>query len=85
MGLITLKEWNARQPRPRSLEQVRRWVRNGKIFPAPVLDGREYLFEEGAKKISAHSTGTANSLLNRVKNGKKQKLSAPRSSTKSVR
>lgn len=85
MGLITLKEWNARQPRPRCLEQVRRWVREGKIYPAPVLDGREYLVDEGARKITAHSTPAMNSLLNRVNNGKKQKLPTPGSSTKSVR
>ncbi|HDR2892316.1 TPA: excisionase [Enterobacter asburiae] len=85
MGLITLKEWNARQPRPRCLEQVRRWVREGKIYPAPILDGREYLFDERARKITSHSTSAANSLLNRVNNGKKQKLSTPRPSTKSVR
>ncbi|EJV9554404.1 excisionase, partial [Salmonella enterica subsp. enterica serovar Kentucky] len=24
---LTLPEWNQRQPRPRSLETVRRWVR----------------------------------------------------------
>ena len=36
-------EWNKRLPRPRSHETVRRWIRAGKIYPAPVLDGREYL------------------------------------------
>jgi predicted site-specific integrase-resolvase len=81
MGLITLKEWNARLPRPRCLEQVRRWIRDGKIYPMPVLDGREYLFDENARKINPRdpgkSSGTA-TLMNRVKNnGKKPKLSTP--------
>ncbi|EFI2702672.1 excisionase, partial [Escherichia coli] len=41
---LTLQEWNARQRRQRSLETVRRWVRECRIFPPPVKDGREYLF-----------------------------------------
>jgi len=49
--LITLREWNARQPLPRGMEQVRRWVRAGRLYPAPILDGREYLIEEDAVKI----------------------------------
>ncbi|EFZ49658.1 excisionase [Shigella sonnei 53G] len=48
---MTLKEWNARQLRPRSPETVRRWVRECKIFPPPIKDGREYLFHESAKKL----------------------------------
>ncbi|HDR2587320.1 TPA: excisionase [Enterobacter ludwigii] len=52
MALITLKEWNSRQPRPRSMEQVRRWVRSGRIQPPPHMDGREYLVEDHAVKIN---------------------------------
>ena len=44
---LTLQEWNARQRRPRSLETVRRWVRECRIFPPPVKDGREYLNRPG--------------------------------------
>jgi len=51
MRFITLREWNQRQPRPKSMEQVRRWVRSGKLYPAPFLDGREYLIQENAVKI----------------------------------
>lgn len=51
MALITLSEWNKRQPRPRCMEQVRRWVRAGRIQPSPQLDGREYLVDERAVKI----------------------------------
>ncbi|ATW30376.1 hypothetical protein BJP41_08660 [Candidatus Williamhamiltonella defendens] len=49
---ITLKEWNQKQPRPRCIEQVRRWVRAGIIYPAPRLDGREYLVQANAIKIN---------------------------------
>jgi len=49
---ITLREWNERQPKPRSIEQVRRWVRSGKLYPPPYLDGREYLIQETAVKIN---------------------------------
>ncbi|WP_419235844.1 excisionase [Serratia fonticola] len=48
---LTLREWNSRLPRPRSEETVRRWVRAGKIYPVPVLDGREYFFDENAVRI----------------------------------
>jgi len=52
MSYITLREWNARQLRPRSMEQVRRWVRTGKLYPPPFLDGREYLIQANAVKIN---------------------------------
>jgi len=51
MSLVTLQEWNNLQPRPRSIEQVRRWVRAGKLYPPPYLDGREYLIQDYAVKI----------------------------------
>ncbi|HAC6881518.1 TPA_asm: excisionase [Salmonella enterica subsp. enterica serovar Java] len=69
---LTLPEWNARQPRPRSLETVRRWVRECRISPPPIKDGREYLFHEAAVKINNSSTITG-SLVKRIKNGKKEK------------
>ncbi|HFZ1100385.1 TPA: excisionase [Raoultella ornithinolytica] len=47
MALITLKEWNQRQPRPRSLETVRRWVRESKIYPAPKKDGVKWSTKTG--------------------------------------
>jgi len=52
MRYITLREWNSRQPRPRCMEVVRRWVRSGKLYPPPYLDGREYLIQETAVKIN---------------------------------
>ncbi|HDT4879768.1 TPA: excisionase [Klebsiella michiganensis] len=72
MALITLKEWNARQPRPRSLETVRRWVRQSKIYPAPKKDGVEYLFQETAIKVEPSQSSTCG-LLRRMTNGKKKK------------
>ncbi|AWK13284.1 excisionase [Candidatus Fukatsuia symbiotica] len=48
---ISLKQWNQNQPRPRCMEQVRRWVRSGVIQPPPRRDGREYLVEAHAEKI----------------------------------
>lgn len=64
---LTLKEWNSRLPRPRSEETVRRWIRAGKIHPAPVLDGREYLFDENAVRIDLQNPRA--SLLSRLHSG----------------
>lgn len=69
---LTLPEWNARQLRPKSLETVRRWVRECRISPPPIKDGREYLFHESAVKVN-NSSATTGSLLKRIKNGKKAK------------
>ncbi|HDL7751266.1 TPA: hypothetical protein PXP51_003684 [Yersinia enterocolitica] len=32
---ISLKEWNERRDRPRSMKQIYRWVEAGKIYPLP--------------------------------------------------
>jgi hypothetical protein len=69
---LTLPEWNARQRKPRSIETVRRWVRECRIVPAPVKDGREYLFHERAVKIDPSELQTG-SLLKRIRHGKKAK------------
>ncbi|MDM3132205.1 excisionase [Citrobacter sp. CK205] len=69
---LTLPEWNARQRKPRSLETVRRWVRDCLIYPPPEKDGRQYLFHEKAVKINRHNASTT-SLTKRIKNGKKEK------------
>lgn len=84
MNKLTLKQWNSRLPRPRSHETVRRWIRAGKIFPAPVLDGREYLFDERAVRIDTKCSQTSE-LLQRIKNGTNQKPRKARSSAKSLR
>ncbi|WP_261832296.1 excisionase [Leminorella grimontii] len=58
------------------MEQVRRWVRAGKISPPPLLDGREYLVDENAVRINPASPSSSqphiNSLSQRVKNGRKE-------------
>ncbi|EAA9514338.1 excisionase [Salmonella enterica] len=80
MALITPKEWNDRQPRPRSIEQVRRWVRSGRIQPPPILDGREYLVEENAVKVhlngqcfSAPVSKNKLKLKERIRHGRSEK------------
>ena len=41
--LLTLQEWAAdTYSRPPSLSTLRRWVREGRIYPCPELHGREY-------------------------------------------
>ncbi|CAH6155601.1 MULTISPECIES: excisionase [Enterobacteriaceae] len=67
---LTLKEWNSRLPRPRSEETVRRWVREGKIYPAPVKDGREYLFDENSVRINEQKNRTP--LLERIHNDQRK-------------
>ncbi|HHS9647464.1 TPA: excisionase [Klebsiella oxytoca] len=79
MALITLKEWNDRQPRPRSLETVRRWVRSGRIQPPPQLDGREYLVEDCAIKVNLNNQYFSSqhnkklSLRERIQHGRTEK------------
>lgn len=76
MPEITLREWNDRQPRPRCMEQVRRWVREHRLYPPPRLDGREYLIEEGAVKIDplspVNTTHQPNPLTQRMNYGRKE-------------
>lgn len=64
---LTLSEWNMLQPRPRCEETVRRWIRAGAISPAPVLYGRDYLFEKHAVKKTVHQNNKR-SLLQRISN-----------------
>jgi predicted site-specific integrase-resolvase len=80
---LTLKEWNSRLPRPRSEETVRRWVRAGKIYPAPVLDGREYLFDENAVRIDPQNPRA--SLLSRIRSDQGKPLLNTNPSIKGVR
>lgn len=41
--LLNLREWAAEvYSLPPSLSTLRRWVREGKIYPAPELHGKEY-------------------------------------------
>lgn len=81
MSLITLYEWGQRLPVPRSMETLRRWVRAGKVYPAPDFDGYQYLVEEKAVKLTSACTGQkrarqpGDSLTTRIKNGRTEKKS----------
>lgn len=85
MDFLTIPEFIARLPRLRSVEQVRRWIREGKIQPAPILDGREYLIDPTAEKRdpteikrSGNAHPANHSLMTRIKNGKEKKTRQPR-------
>lgn len=44
--LLNLLDWaNETYSKPPSLSTLRRWVREGKIYPCPQLHGREYMLE----------------------------------------
>ncbi|EPR2057154.1 excisionase [Shigella boydii] len=45
-------------------------MRECKIFPPPIKDGREYLFHVSAKKITPQTTG---GLLQRIRNDRTKK------------
>lgn len=50
MQKITLDEWAAAEFKvPPSLNTLRRWAREGLIFPAPIKHGRNYYVEIGAQ------------------------------------
>ncbi|HCL5922584.1 TPA: excisionase [Citrobacter amalonaticus] len=47
--LLNLQEWaDLTYSKPPSLSTLRRWVRNGRIFPAPELHGKEYKVQPDA-------------------------------------
>lgn len=72
--MITLAEWNARRDRPRRMDTVRGWVRNGLIQPPPIKDGREYLVEEYAVKVnSINEVSHKSMLLQRIGHDQNQK------------
>ncbi|HAF8817902.1 TPA: excisionase [Salmonella enterica] len=77
MGLITLKDWNKKQPIQLCDEQVRRLVRKGLIYPAPEMYGRCYLVEETAVRLNNHQSlipgNTSKKLLRRIIDGRHEK------------
>lgn len=83
--MLTLNEWNQRLPKPKDIETIRRWVRNGQIWPPPKFDGYQYYVEESARKIPPPTTSHTQSLLERIKHGKESKSFQTRSPAKSVR
>lgn len=48
--LLTLEEWAKRRyASPPSAKTLRRWVRDGKIYPEPHKEGRSYVVTEDAR------------------------------------
>lgn len=76
---FTVREFASKHRR--SDETVRRWISAGKIYPAPIFDGYQYLIHPSAQKITNYeklnSTISLNNnckLLKRIEtDGKKQK------------
>lgn len=84
--MLTLEQWNKTLPKPRNMETIRRWARNGQIYPPPIFDGYQYLVHENAiKRINNQNPKLSNNLLTRIQNGTTQKSLAPRPSSKSLR
>jgi hypothetical protein len=64
MKSITLEAWAAaRYDPPPSIWVLRRWARDGELFPAPEKVGRTYYVREDARRITA----PAMSLVDRLK------------------
>lgn len=50
--LLNLLEWaEETYSKPPSLSTLRRWAREGRIYPAPELHGREYQVQPGATYV----------------------------------
>ena len=81
--LLNLLEWaNSTYPTPPSLSTLRRWAREGRIFPAPELHGKEYkvqpdaIYVDPSKKNLRHKAKhlalpTGGTLLERLTHGEK--------------
>ncbi|TBL37348.1 excisionase [Hafnia alvei] len=48
--MLTLEQWNKTLPKPKNMETIRRWARNGQIWPPPIFDGHQYFVREDAEK-----------------------------------
>ncbi|MDH4871993.1 excisionase [Pseudomonas sp. BN515] len=52
MKLVTLEKWSSLNfDPPPSLNTVRKWVREGRIEPAPIKHGRSYYVEPAARYV----------------------------------
>ena len=53
----TLAKWGQQQygEDVPHIKTLRRWVREGKIFPAPRKDGRTYFVEQHARYVGSYS------------------------------
>lgn len=78
--MLTLDQWNKTLPKPKNMETIRRWARNGQIWPPPIFDGHQYFVSEDAeKRVNTQPPKSPSTLLMRIKNGTKQKSHSPRS------
>ncbi|HDU8547780.1 TPA: excisionase [Morganella morganii] len=83
--MLTLEEWNSRLPIPRNMETVRRWVRNGQIWPPPLFDGYRYLVQDDAVKYNGTpGQKKSSNLIERINNGKEAKQGKTRPATKPI-
>jgi len=81
--LLNLQEWaSVTYSQPPSLSTLRRWAREGRIYPCPELHGKEYRLRPDSvyvnprkcvKYPSLHSNSVVvgNSLLERLRHGEK--------------
>ncbi|MCE0491406.1 excisionase [Pantoea sp. Mb-10] len=81
--LLNLLEWASETySKPPSLSTLRRWVRQGRIYPCPELHGREYMLEPGSiyvdprkskmvRKTSINKPPKKGSLLEKLKHVEK--------------
>lgn len=59
----------------RGEETVRRWIRQGIIYPAPQFDGYQYRIPDGARKITKQEKSDS-SVLSKKKSGLSKRIKA---------
>ncbi|PVY83985.1 excisionase [Pantoea ananatis] len=81
--LLNLQEWaSTTYSMPPSLSTLRRWAREGRIYPCPELHGKEYKLHPDSvyinprkltRNLTSHpnSSDSGNSLLEKIINGEK--------------
>lgn len=81
--LLTLTEWASKTySQPPSLSTLRRWAREGRIYPCPELHGKEYRLHPDSVYINprklvrnstahSHTVVAGNSLLEKLRHGEK--------------
>jgi hypothetical protein len=70
LRLLNLKEWRVARYSPGSAPSViavRRWIRIGLIYPAPIKQGRAYYFHPDAEYMDP--ARPRSELIRRLKNG----------------
>lgn len=73
MKRLTLDEWNNNFfARPRSRRSLYRYIKEGKIFPAPIKVGRDYEIESTAILLDNNAIKNSQSLMERI-NGQKSR------------